>query len=130
MIEISRGKHITSNTKLIVHKWLDMTSGKINNYNIKILNKSDQDYGYVYCITSKICNGIKIGYWKGTIESLRKRYITYYGNSLELFYVYTKFPRILEKKCFDNFIRFKIDNEIFEKENYDYYKEFLLNNIM
>ena len=48
---------------------------KLNNIN----------YDYIYCITSYICNGIKIDYWKGTINSLLKRYITYYCNDIDIF---------------------------------------------
>ena len=110
----------------------------LNNFNIDIkktfvkwlniiINKS-LDNGYVYCVTSKICNGIKIGYWNGTLCNLRKRYITSYGNDIDIFYVYTLSSRSLEKKCHIHFKKYNITNEIFEKEHHEEYKQFLIDN--
>jgi hypothetical protein len=78
----------------------------------------------VYVITSILINGAKIGFWSGTIKALKSRYFTYYG-IVDLFFVYTKVPRILEKNIHDHFSEYKLSGEIFQKEHTELYKDYL-----
>ncbi len=40
--------------------------------------------GYLYCLSGDGMNIMKIGHWRGTINSLEARYQTYYGKSLRI----------------------------------------------
>ena len=113
---------------------LNMLSSWLNqfnnlNYTSYILNKYVNDnnniHSYVYCVTSNILNAIKIGYWKGSINGLRSRYITPYGNNIELYYFHSKLPKMLEHKCHIYFDKYKITNELFEKKYLHEYIKFI-----
>jgi hypothetical protein len=130
LIEVTHHKHITDETKYIIHKWLHDLFDKeeLEKYSISLLDKDLINYGYVYCITSNICDGIKIGYWKGSINNLIKRYKTYYGNNLDIFYIKTMNPREIEQECFNNFKKYKLSNELYKKKYIEKYKTFLNDN--
>ena len=87
-------------------------------------------FGYTYCITSPIINGIKIGFWTGTISGLESRYKTYYGQDIELYFVPTLNPYELEQKCMKHFSKYKISGELFEKKYLNKYQIYLENNKM
>jgi hypothetical protein len=91
-------------------------------------NKNTKE-GYVYCITSDFINFVKIGYCTTSINLLRLRYVTYYTKHIRLFYVKTINPRLLEKKCHQEFKTLKISNELFAKTHWNDYVEFLKNNV-
>lgn len=129
LIESSRNNRFDSNTKIVLHNWLKQFDKKICTR--FIINKNNLEKiknGYVYLVTSDIVNFIKIGYWRSTIDSLKSRYITTYGNNVEIFYVDTKDASLLEKQCHTHFNNKRITNELFKKEFYDEYKSFLLEN--
>jgi len=128
MIEVTRNV-FTNNTKYILHKWLDQfDDAKIKTFTFdKSLNEKSK-IGYVYCTTSPTINHIKIGFWRGSIESLQSRYVTYYGSDLELFHVMTKDAPKLEYLCHAHFNEQRITNELFLKDNLDEYKLYLENN--
>lgn len=81
---------------------------------------------YVYCITSELLNGVKIGRWKNSIKKLRDRYNTYYGRFIDIFYVRTLNSTRLEELCHTYFEKYRITNELFETSYLPQYKEFLL----
>jgi hypothetical protein len=126
LINVSRN-NMTSNIVVTMIKWLQQFDNSIlKQYiipDIKIIK--DNRIGYVYCITSNLINAIKIGFWTGTIDGLKKRYYTYFGNDIELFYVYTKNPNRLEYNCHKEFDNYKITNELFEKHNLQDYITYL-----
>jgi len=90
-------------------------------------NKLSKD-GMVYCISSPIINGVKIGFWTGTLKGLIHRYTTYYGNKMKINYVETNDPYRLEQKCMKKYAKNKICNEIFEKEHMNKYITYLEKN--
>ena len=105
----------------------DKTKELMESFNATIKNEKSK-IGYVYCATSSTINHIKIGFWRGSIESLQSRYVTYYGSDLELFHVMTKDAPKLEYLCHAHFDEQRITNELFLKDNFDEYKLYLENN--
>ena len=101
---------------------------KLDNSHVFGKIKKSVRVGYTYCVYSDIINGIKIGYWKSTIKTLRKRYVTCYGENLILICVKTFLPRTIEKKTHDNFRHHKIINEIFKKEYLNEYVDYINDN--
>lgn len=63
--------------------------------------------------------------WKSCIKSLCSRYVTYYGNDLNMFYVETKDALLLERKCQNHFKQHNITNELFELSHLPKYTEYL-----
>lgn len=43
----------------------------------------------IYIITSDILKAVKIGRWSSDLPSLRRRYITYYGHNLQIYYTHS-----------------------------------------
>jgi len=129
LIETSKINKFNNNTKMVLHNWLKQFDKKkcikfiINNNNYEKMKN-----GYVYLITSDIINFVKIGFWKSTIYSLKSRYITTYGKDLSIFYVDTKDASLLEKQCHMHFKNKRITNELFIKDFYDEYKNYLMEN--
>ena len=126
LIEISH-IIIIDNIKLVVHNWLNKLFNRIELPYIIDINKNKKiaNIGYVYCITTYLNNYVKIGYWKSSIDNLKARYITYYGDDIELYYVYTYNPHILEQNCHKFFKCYCISNELFKKEFLSKYIEFI-----
>jgi hypothetical protein len=120
-------KNFSSKLKLTMTKWLQQFDNtKLKNYNIGNFYKAYSiKIGVVYCVTSNILNAIKIGFWTGSIDGLRKRYITSYGNNIELNYFNTINPRELENECHLYFNKYKITNELFEKDYLQKYINYL-----
>ncbi|ALR84375.1 hypothetical protein [Niemeyer virus] len=128
VINCSRSIHIQN--AMIARKWLSQFSASIK-FNSLVLDSSKSstsNIGYVYCITSEKIDANKIGYWKGTRKDLISRYKTYYGDYVELFCVKTMYPELLEKKCHQHFINYKLSHELYDKSNTDKYKLYLKEN--
>ena len=128
-IEISHLLSIAS--KHVLYRWLKLfdTDNIKRDFIInKQLDRMQYNLGYVYCITSELINHVKIGFWKGNIEGLRSRYVTYYGSNLEIYYIKSNNARELEQKCFKQFKNYNVTNELFSKEYLNEYKEYLKNN--
>lgn len=120
--------HLSSDTRLTSTKWLydNFYSKKEKEYIINISKDIEKSkIGYVYCITSKTVNHIKIGFWTGCLTSLKQRYATYYGSDTYLFSVKTLNARELEKKCHHKFKHYQITNELFIKKHFDEYEQYL-----
>jgi len=88
--------------------------------------RSEPPYNYVYTVYSDLLNAIKIGFWRNDITSLKKRYSTYYGTDIDIFAINVGDCRSVEKQCKERFKKYNICGELFEKEYYDKYKNFLL----
>jgi hypothetical protein len=101
---------LTSNTKYIIHKWLYQNFDKKNINNFLINKNIIKKNGYVYCVSSDNINYVKIGYWKGQINALKSRYKMYYGNNIQLDYVYTNDAYKLEQNCHNYFQQYNICN--------------------
>lgn len=86
------------------------------------------DIGLVYCITSVLVNFTKIGVTRNSLQSLKKRYHTYYGNDLKLEVVATLNPFQLEKMAHKHFYEYKLSKELFKKENFQQYINYLNTN--
>jgi hypothetical protein len=121
-------KNFSFNTINSVNTWLNYIINIKNRTFILNTNSETLKSGIVYCITSELVNYIKIGYWRKSINSLKRRYITYLGNNLNLFYVNSLNPPKLEKECHNYFNHFKISNELFDKKYLNEYRIFLENN--
>jgi hypothetical protein len=122
-INTNRNQNIDSEVVHTMNRWLQQfDNDNLKNFLIPDTNQLSLKVGYVYCVTSPIVNGIKIGFWTGDLSGLRCRYVTYYGIDLQLETVYTTYPRTLEFKCHNEFKKCNIANEIFDKR---YLKEYL-----
>ena len=126
VIETSRC-HYNQKFKDIVIKWLyDLFDDTYISYNIDITNYIIKSkLGYIYCITAPTVNHVKIGIWRSSIDNLYKRYQTYYGNKLNLYYykIYNVFEN--EKQCHNIFSKYLISNELFLKSKLNIYLNYL-----
>jgi hypothetical protein len=122
-INTNRNRNIDSKVAHTMNKWLQQfDNDDLKNFLIPDTEQLSLKVGYLYCVTSPIINGIKIGFWTGDLSGLRCRYVTYYGIDLQLETVYTTYPRTLECICHNEFKKYNIANEIFDKR---YLKEYL-----
>ena len=121
---------LSHKTKKSATKWARQITycKKINKYLIEPSIKNDETIGYVYCVTSDIVDAVKIGFWTGKLDGIRKRYMTSYGKNMYIFTVRTMNPRKLECKCHKFFADKKISGELFEKDHIKKYEKFLTNN--
>jgi hypothetical protein len=128
-IEVSRNK-FNYNIKSILQKWIaqNFNNIQLDTFVIEKNNLIKSYEGYVYCMSSPLINSIKIGFWTKSINGLKARYKTYYGNNIELFFIFTKNAYKLEQKCHRHFNHYCICNELFDKIYIDKYKTFLLLN--
>lgn len=125
LINVSRNNF---NPKLIftMTKWLQQFDDTIlNNYNLSNIKNLRKKVGYVYCVESSNVDVIKIGCWRGSINRLRQRYHTYYGDKINVYYFYTKDPRKLENECHKYFDEYKICYELFRKDQLQEYIKYL-----
>ena len=127
VINTSRNIKLQHNIE-ILNKWISLFDNRLSNPKYIIHNQFNDfllNVGYVYCITSNTIDFVKIGFWKGTIDGLRSRYITYYGNDIEIYKVKSMYPNKLEQKCHKKFDEYKITNELFNKKYLNNYISFL-----
>jgi len=129
IFEVSKG--ITDNARKLLQQWLGGLVPVVKPKKCIVrLRVNNIHCGYAYCVTAKRINHVKIGYWTKTIGALRSRYVTYYGNDCQLFYVQTQNPPLLEKICHEKFAKYRIENELFIKEHLEEYKNYLIKNCM
>jgi hypothetical protein len=116
-----------NNNKYIIKKWLDtFDTTNIDNYNLDIENlKNSNKYGYIYIVTSELLNFVKIGMWRNNISSLYSRYITYYGNNINIDYFYVNNVRKIEHTIHKHFENYRISNELFDKIYYNDYNIYI-----
>lgn len=72
--------------------------------------------GYVYAITSPLVNAVKIGRWTDTLDTLLKRYNTYFGKSSVYVTCWVKDCVAVEADLLFKFKKYRIDGELFEKD--------------
>ena len=129
LIHVSRN-HKFNNTNIhIIKKWLDkFDTLNIDNFNINLEDiKNSNKNGYIYIVTSELLNFVKIGMWRNSISSLYSRYITYYGNNINIEYFYVNNVRNVEYNTHKYFKNYNISNELFDKKYYDDYIKYLNN---
>ena len=120
---------IKKETYLTVMNWINQFS-KINEKEFKINFKTKKQIkeGYVYCVSSPQLNAIKIGFWRSSIPSLKRRYITSYGENIELYTFYSNNAIKLEKIVFEYFKNNKITNELYQKKYLTNYIKYIQKN--
>ena len=113
----------------ILTKWLDnlINDNCCDNYLLNFVEKNTS--GLIYIISSPLIHAIKIGYWTGTINDLKSRYIMVFGKDIELYYKNVDNAREREQQMHEEFQKYNISGELFEKENLKLYVDFLENNI-
>jgi hypothetical protein len=89
------------------------------------LNKSIGFKGIVYFASCDILNGIKIGFWRSSLISLKKRYATTYGKDVEIIFFRTNNAPKLEKDLHTTFKEYNLTNEIFRKDNLNNYLDYI-----
>lgn len=82
---------------------------------------------YIYLVTSNILNGIKIGFWRSSLISLKSRYVTTYGKDVKILFAKTLHAPLLEKRVHNRFKQYNICNEIFLKDKLDEYIDYISN---
>ena len=127
IIHTSTNNKFNNNNKYIIKKWLDTFDiNNIANYNLNIEDiKNSNKYGYIYIVTSELLNFVKIGMWRSSISSLYSRYITYYGNNINIDYFYVNNIRKIEHTIHKHFENYRISNELFDKIYYNDYKIYI-----
>ncbi len=128
---ITNSRCIHVNNAMVFRLWLSQFQN--NNIMEKSIFFDDEKtmismIGYVYCVMSDLIDAIKIGFWTGNFRDLVSRYKTYYGKSVQIITFYTIFPSLLEKKTHDYFRNNMISNELFDKNMYDKYVDFISKN--
>lgn len=71
--------------------------------------------GVVYLVTSPCLNAIKIGFWRGDLQSLRRRYATVYGPDLTMETKHVDNCRKIETFMHLRFRENQIGGELFDK---------------
>ncbi len=119
-------KTICNKTQYVIYKWLEQFSqNKIEKFVISNPIVFNNLAGYVYTVTSPVLNAIKIGFWRSFYEGLVQRYKTVYGNNVQIHVVTTFNARDLEKKVHIHFDKYRITNELFQKEYLARYNKYL-----
>lgn len=81
--------------------------------------------GFVYLVTSPDVNMVKIGSWRGSIPELRSRYVTYYGQDLQMWAFESEDCISAERACHQALAQYRISNELFRPEHIGQYLETL-----
>jgi hypothetical protein len=92
--------------------------------NISLKKKS----GCIYIVIPVGFNRVKVGFSTGTIESIRMRYVTAYGNDMKIFTYNTLYPEVLEKAFQKHFKNKNVCGELFDHKFIEDYKAFLTEN--
>jgi len=128
MLRFLGTSRIENNTSFTIFRWLQLFMSNDRGSFVVNPKYKCSTIGYAYCVTSDLVNAVKIGFWTGTLETLRGRYVTLYGNSLTIFTVYTTNAYELEQQCHKKFARNRISNELFDKEYWNSYTNYLEEN--
>lgn len=92
----------------------------------KEADKENRDpSGLVYIVTSPLLLAVKIGQWGGTVEELQYRYRTMYGQNLQLTYKRVEDRIQAEREMHATFRLRNISNELFERDGWMYYEQYL-----
>lgn len=106
--DIVRGAWICVELQTELKEWI----GKIHSFR-------KEKEGHVYAVTSSVINCVKIGMWRGSLEKLIARYVTYYGEDLEIVFSPVDDRRLAEKELHGRFAQYHVQNELFNKRCWD-----------
>jgi len=126
VIITNRTKKFKQNQLLIVN-WVKNIFPNYNANHIAMIKSNQQYLGVVYIISHHKLDFVKIGYWTSDIDSLRSRYIVYYGSDINIYYEYFDKPGQVEKEIHTYFREYNKEGELFMEEYIDDYKLFLNN---
>ena len=121
------------NTKyndLILMNWVQNTAGICSLRCDPVLTDLREDVcfgGIVYFITCELLNGVKIGFWRASLDSLRDRFQTYYGKDINIYYCRSPNAPELENKIHNKFTEYNITNELFKKDTLLIYLDYVVN---
>lgn len=89
-------------------------------------NKIDM-HGIIYAITSEVINCVKIGYWRGSLQSLKAKYRTRYGPELVVYYADCNNVMIGAETMHEKFKKYRVyeDSELFQKDHLAKYIRYL-----
>ena len=120
----------TKLNQLVLMNWVQYNADVCKlSYKPKLINIDDNIglSGVVYFITCDILNGVKIGFWRSNMNALKARYTTPYGKNCKIIFYKTDNAPELEKDIHYRFSEYRVTNEIFKKENFDDYLNFMKN---
>lgn len=82
-------------------------------------------HGYVYIVRSSLLGAMKIGMWRGCVDSLRRRYLTYYGDELTIETFDADDARQLEQAVHMHLGPHRLSGELFALDALDEARQFL-----
>ena len=122
-----RSQFFNENSKTI-YRWLNIVSNEKQNGHendsFTLNNVDNNTSGFIYVCTSNMFDGVKIGRTVNE-KSLKSRYTMAYGNNLILYLKKVDNMHQAEKQIHDNFKKFNINGELFQKEHINLYIEYL-----
>ena len=77
--------------------------------------------GYVYAVTSDVLNAVKIGMWRGSVHSLKARYITPYGPTVQIATAIVDNCLAAEATLHEQFQQYSLGGELFDKQHHQEY---------
>ena len=91
---------------------------------IKHINANTK--GYVYIIDSPlITRTVKLGYWRASLRGLYSRYVTFYGDTLEITYFVYDNVLLTECNVLGHFSKYNVSGELFKKTHKKKYIKYL-----
>ena len=122
-----RSQFFNENSKTI-YRWLNIVSNEKQNGHendsFTLNNVDNNTSGFIYVCTSNMFDGVKIGRTVNE-KSLKSRYTMAYGNNLILYFKKVDNMHQAEKQIHDNFKKFNINGELFQKEQINLYIDYL-----
>ena len=122
-----RSQFFNENSKTI-YRWLNIVSNEKQNGHendsFTLNNVDNNTSGFIYVCTSNMFDGVKIGCTVNE-KSLKSRYTMAYGNNLILYFKKVDNMHQAEKQIHDNFKKFNINGELFQKEHINLYIDYL-----
>ena len=82
--------------------------------------------GFIYFITNKDVNFVKIGHWRYDLLSLKTRYSKYYGNDIVIWTGWSDDAMTLDAKLENKFESCNIANELYKKCYLEYYLSYAI----
>jgi len=126
VIFVSKNINLTNNEMNILKFINDIIEiPESDKYNINIITTNITNKGIFYLVEPNLLTGVKIGYWRGTIENLYNRYQTSYGKNMTIYYGECEDCIEMEKDFINNHQQFNITNEIYEKNKLDDYIKYM-----
>ena len=83
--------------------------------------------GYLYAVTAPHFVACKLGFWRGSLESLRKRYQTFLTSSMQMITREVLDAPEAEKTFLKRFASFCLEGEVHSLEGWDQYVEYITN---